>query len=370
VPVATAAPVPAAAALATSLPAVQQVGTSMAPAAPVATAAPTAAPVVSTTENILQKNEKYLDRQVNGMWNDRFIKAIDGRAIWFQDAETLTKHLVRSQCKACGNPPPCQNYVQVTKNYISGLTLGEDFECDMLTQPGAVDGHKAVGVETQTSTTVAGAGTTTTTTTTSTQETVGGWGLSMGGVLVAGLVVLCCCGAAAAAYMAMGAGSSKKSKKKQSTRGVSRDEESSSREDQVPLVLGEDGWHSTSFSSQNSGFGGALGQREQAASMAPTYTGMPPQMAQAQMPTSVSMQQPGFPMPTQSWQQQQQLAMQPVPTQGLPTYTGLPAQQASFAAQEQEMELVTVTPTGLAVTPLAPGQQIPQGVPVLTGPPM
>lgn len=320
------------AAAATSAPGL--VNTSQAEALPAGAAAlvPTIAPLVATTTttmDAMQINEQYIDRR------DRFIRAPDGRVTWFQDAQTLTKHLVRTGCKACGTPPPCQNWLSVSHDYIHNLSLGEDFQCEMLSDESPNGFSAPAYPTTSTMPQIEFAETTTTT-----QAAAAGGGF--GTWLLGAIVVLCCCaGAGGAAFWAMNnKGGRKASKKGKKTRAVKRDaSESGVDEDQVPLVIGQE---NGSFSSQASYPGepvAQMGQREQMAAMAPTYTAMTPQMGQAQM------------------------AAQMATMQGLPTYPAMQT-QAAFG-QEQEMELVTVTPNGLAVTALAPGQQVPAGVPVL-----
>jgi len=339
----------------------------------------TVAPRDATTDmDQVRANEEYTDRR------DRFIKATDSDVIWFQDAEAPTKkHLVRSGCKACGDPPPCQNSLEVSSGYIEKLSPGQDFQCDMLT--GSMDNGIAWGYATTQSTTVV-----TTTTTTTTEEEAAGGGFGMR-VFIGILCLAALAGLCALAYF-FTAGSKRKSKKKTRSVGKRREEEDGHDEDQVPLVLGqEEGiMPSPSFGTQGAnGWAGGLGQRERAAATAPTYTAMTPHMGQAQLAAQTAMasavqQQASLPtvthvpqgpmMPTQAWMVPQGMGgplptQAAVPPQAMPgTYNALQT-QAAFSPPEQEMELVTVTPNGLAVTPLPPGQGVPQGVPVLSAAP-
>lgn len=371
---------------------------------PVATVPVVAQPLIltSTLGNELIENEQYRDRK------NRFIKAPDRKEIWFQDAKTQSKHLIRFKCDACGEPPPCHNFKLVRKEYISLLNTGEDFACRMLHESLVVNNRAILPVVTTTRTLPPRIAATTSTTSSAVAAVAGGGGSSSGGSSSGGwifllLLLLCCClgGLGFGAYHFM------HKKKKKPGKKNKLNKSKFAAEDQVPLVQDE---------------GNEIAGQEQMTAMAPTYTAMAPQMgqaamaAQAQMPTHTQMsgmQQASMPtqaamvgqsmgqgmagqasMPTQSWSpgaqamqtkvleqppamqqasmqtmvlEQPPGAMQPGQgsfahsTQGSFYATGIYQQQQQ---PQQEMELVTITPNGYSVTPLAPGQGVPSGVPV------
>mmetsp|Transcript_131086 Transcript_131086/g.261565 ORF Transcript_131086/g.261565 Transcript_131086/m.261565 type:complete len:307 (+) Transcript_131086:60-980(+) len=274
------------------------------PKAQVSAVAP---PVIltSVSENQLIENEAYRNRA------NRFIQASNRREIWFQDAKTLSIHLIRFSCDACGEPPPCKNPVLVRHTYIGMLQKqkkqGEDFACQMW-QKGIVHINPDIRPIVTITHTTTRSGTTR-------SGAAAGGSSSGGGWIFIFLLLLCCClgGLGFAAYHFM-------AKKKGPKRKDKQNKNKFAAEDQVPLV------------SDDSGDGEIAGLQQRTAT-APTYTVMPPQMGQ---------QQPGF---------QAQTAMM--------GQTGMYQQQP-----QQEMELITITPDGYSVTPLGPGQAVPAGVPV------
>jgi len=333
----------------------------------------TAATAASTNADAIKANELYKDRR------DRFIRAAGGSHTWFQDAQTLTRHLVRAGCTACDAQAPCENWLPVSEAYIQQLELGEDFQCEMLEDDSP---HSYTAPPFSTNTT---AGVSTGTNATTTAAAAAG-GNSNWAWLV-GFVLLGCCGAAVGASFlgTWGGGKGGKASKKGKKRGARGDASANGHDDRVPLVAqGGEADADVQLSQreqmavmaptytaltpqmtpQMGQAGQALSQREQMAAMAPTYQALTPQLREAQLPTQVAMQaqlptQTGLqpPAPQQPWQMAAQQGMLPGTYQALQT-------QAAFAPQ-QEMELVTVTPDGLAVTSLAPGQAVPTGVPVL-----
>lgn len=386
----------------------------------------------------------------------RFIRAPDHNEIWYENGGS--KHLVRFQCGACGDPPPCENTEPVGAQYIAGLQTGEDFSCQMLNGVQINKGVREQAILTPNPnlrspvTTTRPLGTTAA----SSNAQAADGGSSSGWLLwlLFGLLLCCCMGGISLAAYHFMTGKKKPSKKGKKRLGA---------EDRVPLVQDD----APRFGSSNKG------ASAQMTAMAPTYTAINPQMgqaalaAQAQMPTYTHMGQQQQPqhgqhanmptqaammgqtntmgqaaMPTQAWSpgmpspsqrdtfdaaqasmqtmvleqppamQQasmqtmvleqpsgaqaqgcagqsrqgsfamQQASMQTMVLEQPPgaqaqAYAGQSGQGGSFALGtqaafppthqqqlQQEMELVTVTPGGYAVTPLAAGTNVPSGVPV------
>jgi len=59
--------------------------------------------------------------------------------VYFQDASDESKHLVRNGCSMCGDAAVCQTPVTVTDDYLNSLTVGMDFECEMLSNKAVVN---------------------------------------------------------------------------------------------------------------------------------------------------------------------------------------------------------------------------------------
>lgn len=75
---------------------------------------------------------------------DRFIYAVGTSSVYFQDAETQTKHLVRRGCDTC--PRRCPAATSVDYSVVSALPTGEDFECSMMEGGLVVIEDKIVGL--------------------------------------------------------------------------------------------------------------------------------------------------------------------------------------------------------------------------------
>jgi len=235
-----------------------------------AAAVPVVAPplvLMSTSRRPIISSEKYSDKR------DRFIKSPDGTETWFEDAETQTKHLVRFKCEICDDPAPCNNAQPVNKDYIDNtLETGMDFSCNMM------DGH-AMQInpgfpELSTPAPTPKLQSTVTTTSvlatkTSTSASAAAAGSSFGtSWLFFLLFIACCFGVIAFAFNHFV--TKKKKANKTKRQGKKR---AIGAEEGVPLVQ-DDAPH---FGSSNTG------APEQRTAMAPTYTGLTPQMGQAAM---------------------------------------------------------------------------------------
>lgn len=311
-PLAPAPPAPTTAAPTTPEPA-----TSTAPPEP---AAPTAETTLPLSTGVLPSGAK---RFVSSQWG----------TLYFEATGTGTKHIVRMGKDGCAvcvpTPPDCAAPLVLDQAYLGSLPTGEDFHCEMLVS-GSLD--RGMGL-TWTTTTVS---TTTTLTTTSAifllvgragggQTGGGGWGWGWAVLL---LCLIPCCIFAAVFLVAV-----KRRNDKRRAKGDFGSEEESEDGDLAQLPLAQYGDY-----------------------------GMPPSPQSLHDPSVYGiMPQPmGIPFPNAGPQMGYGM-----PPMGQPGY-GMPA------GQEQQYDLVTVTPNGLEVTPLdTPPPMLPgQGPPPPMAPPM
>jgi hypothetical protein len=261
---------------------------------------------------------------------DMFIRGNNPLGVYFRDGESLTKHVVRLEaCKRCPDlvKEMCSNPMKVAEGEIAGLPTGEDFECSMFQE-----GHKVrevedkvLGMDGQTNPPTPAPTSTLTTTMTgeTTLTTTSHVVVAQGGgipwwVWTLGVVAsLCACfGVFTFLSVKKAEAFAKKNKSKRATH-ISADKMEAGMHDS------ED---STSDAGEQASFDAELSEPLVSQKPAP----MPPLMAAAPMS--------GVPG-------------------GIPPMSPL---GGSFA----DMDLVTVTPQGLAVTPLN-GNAPPAGVPLL-----
>jgi hypothetical protein len=309
---------------------------------------------------------------------DIFIRGDDDREVYFRDGETATKHLVRpGACGLCDSQvqEQCGAPSQVYEGEINGLPTGEDFVCTMATEGGPVhdleSGLAIVGGKTNPPTPSPTTTLTTTTTVTSaTGDTTtlllalaSGGGSSMPWwPFLFGLLILACC-AAFLVFAYLSVQKSKAAEKQTRAAKIKSD------------MLDEEGGHSseestdeerrTSFRSDASE--PLMGKGGPTATSAPTSTAAPGAPL-AGVP-------PNYPRePTWGSPADARAAGHVLPpvcetvtaASRMPAGTPSSPKLAGAGANLPDMDLVIVTPQGLAVTPLN-GTPPPAGVPMLQG---
>mmetsp|Transcript_1635 Transcript_1635/g.4516 ORF Transcript_1635/g.4516 Transcript_1635/m.4516 type:complete len:425 (-) Transcript_1635:135-1409(-) len=102
------------------------------PPPPAAPAAPPAAPPAPTPAMPTEKPSGPPAPLAGPVTADRFVKGDGAEGLWFEDFETGTKHLVRVGCDMCSDTAACEHPFLVPASYLNGLTVGRDFECEMM----------------------------------------------------------------------------------------------------------------------------------------------------------------------------------------------------------------------------------------------
>mmetsp|Transcript_128937 Transcript_128937/g.321618 ORF Transcript_128937/g.321618 Transcript_128937/m.321618 type:complete len:437 (+) Transcript_128937:84-1394(+) len=352
--------------------------------------------------------------------HDRFITSVSQAATYFEDLESNTRHLVRNGCQICDDPKPCENPLAVTDSYMASLTLGKDFDCDMM-----LNADVAQGVAPDLPTTSTPIPTTTMlaalpTTTTEPEAPLANSSLGFGQVaIVLVILVLCCVGAGAALnYFNRDSNKGRDKKGKGSSNGSAKKGKRRDQSDQSPLLAGQHAPTLDALSGQeldprmqlpdtlqarvpmppvppmhlqrkpdhqeHAPTITSLQQMPQTLTTSESFVQMNPQPAHQLAPTAAALQQLPAPtitsMPQQQQQQLQQSSTALAPTTmalgqlpaelmspqvaaavAMPTTQGhnhYPAPSAAAALGQQiEYDVVTVTPDGFQVSPYAGAAQ-------------
>jgi len=296
---------------------------------------------------------------------DRFIRAVPGGEMYFEDVKTHSKHLVRDvwACKVCEpTPTGCSKPVDLPVGLVDGLPTSEDFNCEMLSSnyepiPQSIDGITFTSTSTRTHTT---------TTTTTTWKFMGDAGGMKYGWLWALLVFLCCGLGALALHHLAGIGRSSRKRRRRDEKQRRQKEAASSSDDDD---------EEASFSQPKKVFdaGRRHGSSEEGQSL------LAPSATSSLMPPTPGSQSAPFLPPTQAavvastagygggygyMQYPQQLQQQGWPSTEMPPTVNWGQPQMSMtsvatgqmmggAGAMEEYDLVTVLPNGeIQVTPL------------------